>query len=262
MNQVPRKSAATIPAIHLLDGGDRGLLLQWCHRLGVRPVEDAPPRDAVSLVFDPDGPGLLLPAAGKTVLRVDFSQGKLAHRLAQGANREALNKALGLTKNPGQRVVDATGGLGRDGFLIAAIGAELCLLERHPVLHGLLEHALQNISEHDELRPIGKRIQLIGGDAVAWLEQQAANSAEAVYLDPMFPARDKSALVKKDMQILHALLGETSEADNARLLAPALRVASKRVVVKRPRVAPYLAEQKPDHQQLGKSSRFDVYHCG
>ena len=78
-----------------------------------------------------------------------------------------------------------------------------------------------------------------------------------VYLDPMFPERKKSAQVKKEMQIFHALIGADLDADQ--LLENALERANYRVVVKRPRIAPFLNNQKPSYQLEGKSSRYDIY---
>jgi 16S rRNA (guanine1516-N2)-methyltransferase len=52
-------------------------------------------------------------------------------------------------------------------------------------------------------------------------------------------------------------VGADDDADE--LLAPALAVAKKRVVVKRPRHAEHLAQQKPSLVYEGESSRFDVY---
>ena len=43
------------------------------------------------------------------------------------------------------------------------------------------------------------------------------------------------------------------------LLDSALSIAENRVVVKRPRKAPFLADRKPSLQFEGKSSRYDIY---
>ena len=86
----------------------------------------------------------------------------------------------------------------------------------------------------------------------------AANFApQVVYLDPMFPASSKSALAKKEMQFFQDLVGQDTDADQ--LLNQALELASHRVVVKRPKLAPYLAEQKPTFSLTGKANRFDIY---
>ena len=61
---------------------------------------------------------------------------------------------------------------------------------------------------------------------------------DVVYLDPMFPARRKSAKVKKDMAALQELLGHQS--DGSELLQHAKSLATKRVVVKRAKTSPHL----------------------
>lgn len=79
-------------------------------------------------------------------------------------------------------------------------------------------------------------------------------------IDPMFPPRDKSAAVKKEMALLQWLLeSETGQSDAAQLLAWALEQDVARVVVKRPARAQPLAGAAPSHCLQGKAVRFDVY---
>ncbi|MEN8828818.1 MAG: class I SAM-dependent methyltransferase, partial [Lentimonas sp.] len=95
-------------------------------------------------------------------------------------------------------------------------------------------------------------------DAATYLNQLEGDACpDVVYLDPMFPERSKSALVKKEMRVFHHLVGEDTDADA--LLPLALNKARYRVVVKRPRLAPFLNETKPSHSLTGKRNRFDVY---
>ncbi|MCB1660104.1 MAG: class I SAM-dependent methyltransferase, partial [Pseudomonadales bacterium] len=102
------------------------------------------------------------------------------------------------------------------------------------------------------------RMRLHHGHALEFLQGlSAADYPDVVYLDPMFPDRHNSAKVKQDMQSFHVAVGADDDADA--LLAPALAVAQKRVVVKRPRHAQPLAGQKPSLVYEGESSRFDVY---
>lgn len=115
------------------------------------------------------------------------------------------------------------------------------------------------------------------------------------YLDPMFPPRAKSAAVKKDMAMLHSLLGTASNheiqsklertgdggtsvpsriQDERVLLDAACKASAKRVVVKRPINAPPLGFldddmvssgknvadiQKPSYDVRGSVNRWDVY---
>src|SRR5690625_5452255 len=70
----------------------------------------------------------------------------------------------------------------------------------------------------------------------------------------MYPERHKSAEVKKEMRAFHQLVGRDDDADD--LLLSALGQARYRVVVKRPRKAPLLAQREPSYQLSGKTTRF------
>jgi 16S rRNA (guanine1516-N2)-methyltransferase len=59
------------------------------------------------------------------------------------------------------------------------------------------------------------------------------------------------------MRVFQSLVGADNDADA--LLEPALQLATKRVVVKRPDYANWLAEQKPSMAIETKKNRFDVY---
>jgi 16S rRNA (guanine1516-N2)-methyltransferase len=80
----------------------------------------------------------------------------------------------------------------------------------------------------------------------------------------MFPEREKSALVKKNMAVFQALVD--GDIDAGELLEQALTKAKYRVVIKRPRKALSIAEQFPEKKLPkaslvleGKSSRYDIY---
>ena len=81
-----------------------------------------------------------------------------------------------------------------------------------------------------------------------------------VYLDPMFPARGKSAAVKQDLQWLQRLCPYPDDDEERGLLDLALSLAARKVVIKRPRRAPPLAGRAPHHVLEGKTVRFDVYN--
>jgi 16S rRNA (guanine1516-N2)-methyltransferase len=153
-------------------------------------------------------------------------------------------------------VVDATAGLGRDAFVLASLGCELTLIERSPIVSALLEDGLARATEDQEIVEIISRMQLIKESAHKWL-QQTQQSIDVVYLDPMFPESTKTALVKKEMRVFHELVGVDADADH--LLELALAKAQYRVVVKRPRLAPPLANRESTYSLIGKANRFDVY---
>lgn len=188
-------------------------------------------------------------------LYIDFTQGKLAHRYAQGiGKREPLARAIGIKSDNHPAIIDATAGLGRDAFVLACCGCAVTLLERSTVLHALLDDALQRARQEAQLSAIVQRLQLIHSDALVYLER---HQAPVIYLDPMYPSRKKSALVKQEMRILRDIVGDDDDTD--KLFQLALQRATNRVVVKRPKLAPPLTGIAPSHQILGKTTRFDVY---
>ncbi len=174
-----------------------------------------------------------------------------------------LFKAVGVRKgNPFRpRVLDATAGLGEDAWLLATTGCDVLALERHPVIHALLENGLRRAAEAQP--EIATRIELLHNNAAGHLaspnpEPQTSNP-DVVYLDPMFPLGRKTA-ERKPMRVLRMLAGDDPDADA--LLEPALQRAARRVVVKRPRHAPPLAGREPTVTHAGKALRFDVYATG
>tara|TARA_R110002049_G_scaffold126494_2_gene282662 strand:- start:1728 stop:2558 length:831 start_codon:yes stop_codon:yes gene_type:complete len=186
-----------------------------------------------------------------------FLQGKTTHRLKFGGGKgQMIAKAVGLNKGVLPTILDATAGLAQDAFVLASLGCEITLLERSPIIAELIASALRE-AQGTEIQDITARMHLNSVDACAWLADQTGKVADVIYLDPMYPHSDKSALVKKEMRLFHTLVGETS--DDAELLARAIQKARYRVVVKRPRKGETIQGQQPAHQILGKSCRYDIY---
>lgn len=198
-------------------------------------------------------PGKVLP------ISVDFVSGKARHRRLQGGGKsQAVAKACGLAQRKNLHILDATAGMGGDGFVLASIGAEVTSLERNPVVYSLLKDGFARMAGCGEpdLMAISSRWHLRHEAALDHMINGA--SYDVVYLDPMFPARKKEkAAVGKEMVAFHSIVGADTDADH--LLEPALACAKFRVVVKRPKIAPVLMGKQPDLQLVGKSSRFDIY---
>lgn len=191
---------------------------------------------------------------------VDFVGGAVGHRRRFGGGRgQPIARAVGLKGGATPSVVDATGGLGRDAFVLASLGCDVTLIERSAVVAALLEDGLLRAGRDEVIGPwVRERMHLVHSDAVSWMEALPEERfPDVVYLDPMFPHRRKSAQVKKEMRLLQLLLGGDEDADS--LLPAALRIARKRVVVKRPDYAPDLAEMAPSMRIESKKNRFDVY---
>lgn len=211
-------------------------------------------------------PGLLLawvdgrltlrrpPPERSTGVNVDFTQATTQRRL-QGA--DLLWKAVRGRRRGPLRVIDATAGLGRDAYVLAARGCEVTLFERSAVVAALLADGLARgrDSGAPQVMQSCARMTLRQGSAEENLPD--TGPADVVYLDPMFAQRSSHALAKKEMQLLQELLPEVDEQHT--LLDAACAVATLRVVVKRPRKAPPLAGRAPAHRVLGRAIRFDIY---
>lgn len=189
-------------------------------------------------------------------IKVDFVEGAVAHRRKFGGGRgQDIAKAIGLKHGFMPHVLDATAGLGRDAFVLAGLGCKLTLMERMPVVAALLDDGIERAKLNADVSEIAQHMQLVHGSSIE--DMTLADQVDVVYLDPMYPHREKSAAVKKEMRVFQSLVGEDLDADA--LLAPALALAKYRVVVKRPNYAPPLNNQKPTTSIKMKKNRFDVY---
>lgn len=237
---------------------------QWQQPLLLN-VDPAALTDA-EFVFLIDDQGLALQQTGRKApgpVRAGFIDGAVDHRRKFGGGKgQMIARAVGLRAGVLPQVLDATAGLGRDAFVLASLGCAVTLLERSPVIYRLLEDGLQRARQHavvhdPGLHAIVTLMQLHPENALEYLGAARVPLADVIYLDPMFPTREKSADVKKEMKIFHDIVGKDEDADG--LLEPALQAARYRVVVKRPRKAPFLAGRTPSFQLEGKSSRYDIY---
>lgn len=203
---------------------------------------------------------LRAPDLGNAIF-IDFVEGKNAHRRQFGGGRgQPLAKAIGLKKGATPTIIDATAGFARDAFVLANLGCPITLIERNPVIATLIEDALQRAKDNEDIADVILRMSLINNDAVEYLSKlEKQNRPEVIYMDPMYPSREKSALVKKNMRLLHQLAGP--DTDSAQLLETARNAALKRVVVKRPKSAPFVGDQKPATSIESKNTRYDIYLC-
>lgn len=224
-----------------------------------QPTEvHCPGQDPVKLVQTAERLELhCLPLGGP--LYVDFVGGALGYRRRQGEGRkQPLARALGLKGNICPEVLDATAGLGRDAFVLASLGCNVLLIEQSSIIAALLKDGLERAHQASETAPIAARMKLLQANSIPWMARLSAeNSPEIVYLDPMYPERSKSALVKKEMRFLCTLAGKGEDAPL--LLQAALACARQRVVVKRPRLAPAVEGPIPSFTVKSKNTRFDIY---
>ena len=103
----------------------------------------------------------------------------------------------------------------------------------------------------DATAGLGDSIEAMRGIAS---REDGAGCPDLIYLDPMFPARKKSGLIKKKFQILQQL---ESPEDGDSLIRAAVDAGPRRIIVKRPAGAKPLGGVSPAYSVKGGIIRYD-----
>lgn len=205
----------------------------------------------LALVFSDQG---LCLTDGKLQIMADFRE--MLPRLKQSnLQREMLVKAARIKgQNMPQTLVDATAGFGEDSLILAAAGFQVRLYEFNEIIAALLQDCMERAKEIPELKDVVSRMELVCGDSVQGMKE-LSYKPDIILLDPMFPARQKSALIKKKFQLIQRLESPCSTENE--LLEAAEIAEPRRIVIKRPLKGPYLADRKPSYSLEGKAIRYD-----
>ena len=215
------------------------------------PIVDKP-GEYLTIHFD--SKGVSLSGFGLTY-QGDFA-GTMMHRVTNGRlQHEMLVKAASSEKE-GRKAIDATAGMGEDAFLLAAQGYEVTLYEQNPVVAALLKDAIRRAKKNQILKDIAGRMKVVEADSVESMSK-LLDPVDVIYLDPMFPARQKSSLINKKLQLIQKLEPPCSEETD--LFDAALKVGPSRIIVKRPLKSEYLAGREPSYTLKGKAIRYDCY---
>lgn len=214
-------------------------------------------RKELFLRYDENG---LTLTDGIIQIRGDFSE-MLSRLRYNNLTHELLVKAAKLKdmdRGTGRYpvILDATAGMGQDSLLLAAAGFEVEMYEQNPVIAALLADCLERAGQDPDLEEIVCRMHLHERDSIEAL-RNLKESPDVIYLDPMFPERQKSALVKKKFQLLHLL--EMPCRDEEALFKAAVDARPFKLVVKRPLKGPKLAGITPGYSLTGKAIRYDCF---
>lgn len=191
---------------------------------------------------------------GTLSMRGDFTE-SLSRLKQNNLNGELLVKAAKF-KNPPSKLtaVDATAGMGEDSLLLAAAGYTVYMYEKDPVIYALLEDSLLRAKNNEELFPIVSRMHLFNEDSIEAMKHLSFKPS-IILLDPMFPKREKSGLIKKKFQLLWQL--ERPCDNEEALLNAAMEASPLRIIIKRPAKGPFLAGRKPSYSIKGNAIRYD-----
>ncbi len=193
-------------------------------------------------------------SSGELSIMADFRE-MLPRLKKSNLEREMLVKAARIKGQPmPQTLIDATAGFGEDSLILAAAGFQVRLYEMDEIIAVLLQDCMERALEIPELKDAVGRMTLVCDDSVKAMKE-LDYKPDIVLLDPMFPERQKSALIKKKFQLLQKLESPCSMEEE--LLEAAEAAQSKRIVIKRPLKGPYLAGRKPSYSLEGKAIRYD-----
>ena len=207
--------------------------------------------DGLTVLFD--AKGVSLRGYGLSY-QGDF-EGML-HRVTNGRLLHEMLVKAAKTSEQNLRAIDCTAGMGEDSFLLAAYGYQVTLYEQNPVVAALLKDALRRAKKHPVLKDIASRMQLVEGNSIELLAQRV-DEVDLIYLDPMFPERQKSGLINKKLQLIQKLEPPCSAETD--LFEAALQANPSKIIVKRPLKSPNLAGKSPNYTLNGKAIRYDCY---
>ncbi len=234
--------------IYMGEGASADAVESLSKRIGA-PISDKM-GEGLTLVLDKTG--LSLVGYGLR-FQGDFEQ--MLHRVSNGRLSHEMLVKTAKTKEEKPVAFDAAAGMGEDALLLAAAGYEVYLFEQDAVIAALLRDALQRAKKIPELREIVSRMKLTQGNSIE-LMSTIPCTPDLVYLDPMFPARRKSGLINKKLQLIQKL--EQPCSTQQELLDAAAAVHPKKIIIKRPLNGEYLAGKKPSYTIKGKAIRYDV----
>lgn len=253
-------------------GGDKALAESFSNKIN-SPILDKE-GDELTVVFDSKGVslagyGLTYQGDFEESMQRRVTDGRLYHEMLCKAtkvdskspnnlkpNTAPSSKLSKLPSANGLKAIDATAGMGEDAFIIAANGYDVTLHEQNPVIALLLKDAIRRAKKQPSLKDIASRMTVVEGNSIEILSNRL-DPVDVIYLDPMFPGRQKSSLINKKLQLIQKMESPCSEEHE--LFDAAIKANPSKIIVKRPLKAPWLAERKPTYSLDGKAIRYDCY---
>ena len=230
-------------------GGQKDMAEAFARRIGAEISEKPGPK--LTILFH--AKGVSLTGYGLSY-QGDFEN--MLHRVTNGRLQHEMLIRAAKSDKPGRKAIDATAGMGEDAFLLAAQGYEVTLFEQNPVIAVLLKDALRRAKKHPVLKDIASRMNLVQDTSVEGMSK-LLHPVDVIYLDPMFPARKKSSLINKKLQLIQKLEPPCSEETD--LFDAAISARPSKIIVKRPLQSEFLAGRKPSYTLNGKAIRYDCY---
>ncbi|HFI0394298.1 TPA: class I SAM-dependent methyltransferase [Streptococcus suis] len=159
----------------------------------------------------------------KTGQRFFFHPDTAVLRIKSG--RDPLLELLGPDK---QTVLDCTMGLASDSIVLARAGHQVTALESSQFIHFIVSRGLKEFdSGKSEVNQAMRSIQTIWTDSLIYLKEQADQSVDVIYLDPMF---SQEITESDNLDGLKPFANYTALSEE--FLGEAKRVARRKIIIK------------------------------
>ena len=113
-----------------------------------------------------------------------FHKVPFLRRVKNYQRENMLKKAISYQAGKPKKILDATAGLGRDGFICALLGQEVTMVEENKGMCILIESALKRLPNRSYFNDAKNRINVINADSLKI--KLNTEDFDTIYLDPMF----------------------------------------------------------------------------
>ena len=180
-----------------------------------------------------------------------FKKGKFYSRITKFQNEALLKKAFALQSVKAKKILDATGGLGHDAFILALLGQKVTVVEKNIGLCILLEEALNELPDYSYFDDAVSNITIKNCDSRKFLD--SAYEYDVIYVDPMFNS-NKRLKRTKQMEFMDQYLAEYDNPSD-----DFFKSDFRRLVIKKELRAPASIKDSSAISFSGSSIRYDVY---
>ena len=180
-----------------------------------------------------------------------FRSGSFTNRIKNFQREAHLKKAIGYGGESSKRILDCTGGLGHDAFILALLGQNVTVVDKNKGLCILFELALESLPQTSYFLEAKERITIINDNSASFIDKLL--DYDVVYIDPMF--KDKGTAGRSGvMSLLSDYLDDFTDVSDV-----LIRSKFNRIVIKRQKQFKQSGNGSPSFILSGKSINFHVF---
>lgn len=180
-----------------------------------------------------------------------FRSGSFTNRIKNFQREAHLKKAIGYGGESSKRILDCTGGLGHDAFILALLGQNVTVVDKNKGLCILFELALESLPQTSYFLEAKERITIINDNSASFIDKLL--DYDVVYIDPMF--KDKGTAGRSGvMSLISDYLDDFTDVSDV-----LIRYKFNRMVIKRQKQFKQSGNGSPSFILSGKSINFHVF---